>query len=407
MEHVDGGSGPVRPSAAEEERAAPGAGGRRPRLLLVGPLPPPLDGTSVSFGLLCEEIARARPDVRVRVVDSAPKELKPEGSALKLDDGLRAVRVIARLGWHLWRTDRVVLFGSNGFLARMVPLVVRLARLSRTPCYVRPFGGSLAEFCESLPTQRRDRLLAALRESDGVIVQTRGLQGRLAEALGRDVAYLPGYRRVPATSPARAGGPEGDGALRLVFLGHVRVEKGVGVLLESLRALEAQGVRARCDFFGPIYGAGSGELERELRETRTARYRGVLAQRDLWATLAGYDALVLPSFYQGEGHPGVLIEAMASGLPIVATRFRSLPDLVEHGVNGLLVPPGDAESLAGALRTLARDRELRSNLAQASRARAKEFDVRSILPRFAQTIQLDRPDVDGVALESVRQEAPR
>jgi glycosyltransferase involved in cell wall biosynthesis len=54
-------------------------------------------------------------------------------------------------------------------------------------------------------------------------------------------------------------------------------------------------------------------------------------------TLRNYDALIFPSYYQGEGHPGVLVEAMMAGLPIITTQFRSIPELVQDGVNGLLM----------------------------------------------------------------------
>lgn len=246
----------------------------------------------------------------------------------------------------------------------------------------------MAEFCEELPPARRERLLVVLRRCDGVIVQTRLLQERLAKATGRSVAYLPGYRRILPGAEDRSDARGRDGDLRLVFLGHVREEKGVGVLLESLRDLKAQGVPVRCDFFGPIYGGAAEQLEAQLRETGAARYCGILPQHELWSTLANYDALVLPTFYQGEGHPGVLIEAMIAGLPIVTTRFRCLPELVEDGVNGLLVPPRDAKALIAALRTLAGDRDRLRRMAKASRARGPDFDVRNILPRFLDMVQL-------------------
>jgi glycosyltransferase involved in cell wall biosynthesis len=297
---------------------------------------------------------------------------------------------MARVCAHLGRADRVVLFGSNGFLARMAPLVVGLARLAGTPCYVRPFGGSLVEYCEDLAPGRRRRLLAALRRCEGVIVQTRLLQTRLGEVTGLPVAYLPGYREGSSQGEERRDVRGRHDELRLVFLGHVREEKGVGVLLESLRDLEAQGERVHCDFFGPIYGGAAREIEAQLRETQAARYRGILPQHEIWSTLAGYDALVLPTFYQGEGHPGVLIEAMVAGLPIITTRFRSLPELVEDGVNGLLVPPRDAKALTAAIRALAGDRARLRRMAAASRARGPDFDVRTILPRFMHMIRLDR-----------------
>ena len=82
----------------------------------------------------------------------------------------------------------------------------------------------------------------------------------------------------------------------------------------------------------------------------------------------------LPSF--AEGVPVVLMEAMASGVPVVATRIAGVPELVDDEVSGLLVRPGDADALAAALERLAGDEPLRAGLAAAGRAKVRaEFDI--------------------------------
>ena len=84
--------------------------------------------------------------------------------------------------------------------------------------------------------------------------------------------------------------------------------------------------------------------------------------------------LVLPSF--AEGVPVVLMEAMASRLPVIASRVAGVPELVEDGVSGLLVPPGDVEAVAGALARLLGDASLCAAMGNAGRAKVEaEFTV--------------------------------
>jgi glycosyltransferase involved in cell wall biosynthesis len=98
------------------------------------------------------------------------------------------------------------------------------------------------------------------------------------------------------------------------------------------------------------------------------------------AELAASDVLVAPSVPtrggKREGIPVVLMEAMATGLPVVASRLSGIPELVTDGVSGLLVPAGDEAALADALATLAKDPTLRARLGAAGRETVlRDFDV--------------------------------
>ena len=97
--------------------------------------------------------------------------------------------------------------------------------------------------------------------------------------------------------------------------------------------------------------------------------RGAVPPGAVPALLAEHDVLVFPTYHGGEGMPGVVVEAMQSGMPVVATRWRAIPELVEHGECGLLVEPRDARALGDAMRRIARDGALFERLSEgASRA---------------------------------------
>ena len=116
---------------------------------------------------------------------------------------------------------------------------------------------------------------------------------------------------------------------------------------------------------------------------------GAVGQDEMAAYYAGADVFCLPSF--AEGVPVVLMEAMASGRAVVATRVAGVPELVEDGVSGLLVAPGNAEELAAALQRLASSPEERESMGLAGRRKVvDEFDAEKCAAQLAHLFRILR-----------------
>ncbi len=116
---------------------------------------------------------------------------------------------------------------------------------------------------------------------------------------------------------------------------------------------------------------GDGELRGELERRVAAlglepRVHFAGARRDLGNVLAAIDVFVMPSLW--EGLPLSLVLAMGAGLPAIATRVAGIPEVIEHDVSGLLVPPGDKDQLSAALARVIGDAALRARLGEAARA---------------------------------------
>jgi glycosyltransferase involved in cell wall biosynthesis len=354
----------------------------RPSLLVVGPLPPPPSGATVSFQIFCEEVSQYAGRQRIEIIDSSPKRVKKQTDIISSTNVTTAWRVFWQFCRRVRTVELVLIFGSNGFLLSMFPLLLAVARIARKPCYVRAFGGSLDRFCEGLAPPFRSLLLLSLREADGLIVQTELLHKYFTALIGRRVHLVPGYRYMASGENGRSRPlAKPDDRLKLVFLGHIREAKGVFVLLESLRSLDAmEREKIHCDIFGPVYDSVANRFRNELAKTGNATYGGVLEPDAVVPILRNYDALVFPTYYPGEGHPGVLIEAMMAGIPAIATAFRSIPELIEDRVNGLLVIPQDTESLTRAIRTIYSDRPLLAEMSKRNWERRGCYDARDVVP---------------------------
>jgi glycosyltransferase involved in cell wall biosynthesis len=173
----------------------------------------------------------------------------------------------------------------------------------------------------------------------------------------------------------------------LIFLSHIKREKGPLILLEALRILAKEDATAvTCDFYGPIFSQDKKAFLQQLESTPNARYCGVAEIGLVPGLLATYDALVLPTYFTHEGHPGVIIEAMQAGIPVISTHHRAIPELIAHGENGLLVPVQDSHALAEAIKRIALDRPLRERMGQTSYRRGQAFRANVIVPQMLEII---------------------
>lgn len=162
----------------------------------------------------------------------------------------------------------------------------------------------------------------------------------------------------------------------VLFIGRLAAAKGVPVLLEAFAKARATYPDARLTLVGD--GPARKELEartRELGLTDAVRFTGYLSQDEVAAELARCDLFALPSF--AEGVPVVLMEAMASARPVLTTRIAGIPELVEDGVSGRIVAPGDADIFADAMIDILSQPERAARMGQAGRQKVEaEFDVR-------------------------------
>lgn len=184
-----------------------------------------------------------------------------------------------------------------------------------------------------------------------------------------------------AKAGSAAGGGDGDGPLEILAVGTLHEVKGQAVLVDACRELTARGVAMRARFVGD--GPDRAMLTERIAAAGLdgrVQLLGTRTRAEIADLLAVTDVLVAPSVPtrsgKREGIPVVLMEAMASGVPVVASRLSGIPEIVRDGENGRLFPPGDASALADALVELARDSALRDRLGRAARETAvRAFDV--------------------------------
>jgi len=162
---------------------------------------------------------------------------------------------------------------------------------------------------------------------------------------------------------------------RFIFVGQLKVKKGLLVLIQAAENLPKGCV---VDVYGPWYDLPKDAFDHTLR----VHYCGVIAPAEVVATIQRYDALILPSYMEAEGYSGVIFEAYSVGIPVVATHWNSLPEIVLDGQTGLLVKPRDTASLCAAMTLLMQDDQLYAHLSKGAACFGRQFSMENQTANF-------------------------
>ncbi len=358
------------------------------RLLMVAPKPPPIGGSPLTVQAMLAELD-LYPDIHVTVINTSPAmDVRKNMDGFNFEKVFRTLLIVPKFIYEIRRCDAVLVFANDLFAITLVPVLLFLARLFRKPFFLKPVAASLDLFINAQKKPLREYLLMVLRGTDGILAQTRRLHEDLGKLGCSNVYYLPGCRTF---APIPAAAKETSSALRLIFLAHVSRLKGTFILLDALKILnESSDLEVSCDYYGPIINDIHDEFMSELKVVPNAHYCGVAEPGTGAQLIAKYDALVLPTYHDTEGHPGVLIEAMSAGVPVITTQIRTLPELVTDGVNGFLVPTQDSAALADAIKKLAEDPARRKLMGVENHRKGQEFRSDVVV---AELLNIIFPDV--------------
>ena len=248
-------------------------------------------------------------------------------------------------------------------------VLMRWARLLGMHTVAHLHSGALREHFSKLGIDNGRRVLEAC---DAVVALSDGWAAYLKETLGLSNVHT--IENIVMPPDAEGEGPKDSNApLRLLFLGAISEGKGIFDLIDAI-ADRADYMRGRIELH---IGGNGKEFE---RMTALIRDRGVadIITSHGWVAgaaknklLAQADVLVLPSY--SEGMPISILEAMAAGLALVTTPVGGIPEIVENGVSGIFVSPGDKNAIAEAIMALAQSRKLAADMGKRGREVAEKF----------------------------------
>lgn len=328
------------------------------RVVMSGPLPPAIGGMASVIDALSQSELALQTDL---ALFNTGKQTSDNRS---LWEGVRA-RLTLMAAWRALlrqhRADIAHIHTCSGFTFFLDGLLAAIARHQGCRVVLHVHGGLFDHFLDGLNPLLRIAARRIARRADLLLALSDDWRLRLGQRLpGSRIAVLPNGVAPVAGQPQRQPGQ----STTFLFLGQLSRLKGVYVLLDALE-------RAQTDWRVLLAGnegepgfADGLRAEIDHRQlTDRMILLGPLVGDAKNLALKQADAFVLPSL--AEGLPMSLLEAMAARLPVVVTTVGAIPEVIQDGVHGLLVPPSDATALAQAMDYLARSPEQRESMGHA------------------------------------------
>lgn len=259
---------------------------------------------------------------------------------------------------------------SKTGIITLFPLVVILSRIFGLEAVCRKFAGSIHRYLDEKPW-RKKIALHYLKKTKVSFFETEDLISWFHKN-GYEAIWFPNVRNSNLYNVSEKY------EKRLVFVAQVYEDKGVDILLRLSNRLPDD---YSIDIYGPITDS---RYTYEFFSHYRAKYCGTLKPDEVARTLSKYNIMVFPTWWHSEGYPGVIIEALSVGMPVVSSRIGGIPEIIEDGISGILVDVKDEEAFEKAVLSI--DQKQYDTLRSAAEKRFEVYNSDIVNPRIVKSM---------------------
>lgn len=243
----------------------------------------------------------------------------------------------------------------------------------RNVCFV----GTGCEFSKIIA--RGDFKAKYFSNINNIIVQGASMKKEL-ESVGLSAIVLPNFKQMSYLPVL----PLKNGKVRFVFLSRMNRLKGVDIILTCAKRLNDLGYT---DYYSiDFYGAFEDNFYKQeilscIASLKNIHFYGIINMRDnkSYDKLAEYTAMLFPTFWPGEGFPGVLIDALMAGLPVIASDWHFNPDIVEDGKTGIIIPNQNIDALYEAMKYVIENPNKYHKMSAYCQQIALKYDTKNVI----------------------------
>ncbi|MEL7834102.1 glycosyltransferase family 4 protein [Fodinibius sp. Rm-B-1B1-1] len=275
----------------------------------------------------------------------------------------------------IWSSDKVLLNGDNNLIYLYAPFLLIWSLIGGQKVIFRFFGGNFHNYYEQKNILLRCIFLLQLRKAD-LVFWEQHYQVNYFKDKQINAHWFPNVRSI--TDESLIHDQERDFKGKFVFISHIREEKGVNAILKVKCEL---GSNFDIHLYGPELNY---ECPQQLKPIYKNIYKGAIEPENVLQVLSEYDVLVLPTFWSGEGYPGIIIEAFGLGIPVIATDLMGIKEMFEKDA-GILIEPRSVLELKQAIEEI--NQSNYSKLIAGAKEAFKSFNAEVQMPAILKKIK--------------------
>lgn len=284
----------------------------------------------------------------------------------------------------LKNADNIIILPAENGLRVIAPILIGLNVFFRRHVYYDVIGGWLPSFA-----QKRKWLSFVLKHFNTIYVETDSMKRELEGQGFQNVDVIPNCKELTIIKEREVRVTK-EAPFRLCTFSRVMKEKGIedAVMAVIDLNLKLQGNIFELDIFGQIDGSQVAWFE-SLKETfpNFINYKGVVQFSKSTDTLKEYDALLFPTYYEGEGFAGTIIDSFAAGVPVIASDWKYNQEIVNSGITGLIFETHNVNALKNAIEEIRIDIEKWNLIKRNCVREAEKFQPANAMKKLIEKIQ--------------------
>lgn len=280
---------------------------------------------------------------------------------------------VLRSIWQYRKKDIIISLNTYSSY-KLIKIVKRLFPSIRLNYFV--IGGILPNFISQLEMKQRECYSIV----KWFMVESQEMKRKMELWGYKNVIHIPNFKKI-AYIPEKS--TETSVPFRFVFLSRIIPEKGCDLIMEATRRInkEIGEDKFLVHFYGKIDDSYESQFLKIINEIPNAEYKGFLNLADVsnYDVLASYSAMLFPTFWKGEGFPGILIDAMIAGTPVIASEWGYNTEIIENGTTGIIIKSKNVDELANAMNSFICNHSKVAEMTRHCRIQAMEYDTAKVL----------------------------